>query len=170
MPLNSLEDAFVDELRDVLSAEKQLVKALPKMAKSATSEQLRDAIEAHLEETKSHVERVEAAFESLELKPRAKKCDAMEGLLEEGASILEEEAAPEVLDALIIAAAQKVEHYEIATYGTLCTWAEALGHGTALKLLKQNLSEEEAADEKLSALSETVNEAALMIASDDDEE
>jgi len=161
MPLNSLEDAFLDELRDVLSAEKQLVKALPKMAKGAASDQLREAIEDHLEETKTHVERVEAAMESLDHKPRAKKCDAMEGLLEEGSALLEEEAAPEVLDALIIAAAQKVEHYEIATYGTLCTWAKLLGYETALKLLKQNMSEEEAADEKLTQLSESINPAAM---------
>ncbi|WP_437202893.1 ferritin-like domain-containing protein [Planctomicrobium sp. SH664] len=161
MPLNSLEDAFVDELRDVLSAEKQLLRALPKMAKGATSDQLREALEFHLEETKTHVERVEAVFESIDLKPRSKKCEAMEGILEEGSSILEEDAAPEVLDALIIAAAQKVEHYEIATYGTLCTWARALGHTQALKLLKQIMGEEEAADKKLSEISVTVNEAAL---------
>lgn len=160
MSLNTLGDAFVDELRDVLSAEKQLVRALPKMAKGATSDQLRAAIETHLEETKTHVERVEAAFESIDLKPRSKKCEAMDGLLEEGSAILEEEAAPEVLDALIIAAAQKVEHYEIATYGTLCTWAKILGYGAALKLLKQNLAEEEAADQKLTEISNTVNQAA----------
>jgi len=161
MPLNSLKDAFLDELRDVLSAEKQLIKALPKMAKGATSDQLRDAIEAHLEETKSHVERVEAVFESLDHKPRSKKCEAMEGLLEEGASILQEDAAPDVLDALIIAAAQKVEHYEIATYGTLCTWAKMLGYDTALQLLKQNLSQEVTADEKLTDLSKTINKSAM---------
>lgn len=160
MSLNSLEDAFLDELRDVLSAEKQLVKALPKMAKGAANDQLRLAIESHLEETKGHVERVETAFESLDHKPRAKKCEAMEGLLKEATSILEEDAAPEVLDALIIAAAQKVEHYEIATYGTLCAWAEVLGQSAALKLLKQNLAEEEAADEKLTELSKEINQAA----------
>jgi len=160
MPLNSLEDAFLDELRDVLSAERQLLKALPKMAKGANNDQLRDAIEAHLEETRSHVERVEAVFESLGHKPRAKKCEAMEGLLKEGSTILQEDAASDVLDALIIAAAQKVEHYEIATYGTLCTWAKVLGNDVALKMLKQNMSEEVAADEKLTELSRVINEAA----------
>lgn len=160
MPLKSLEDAFIDELRDMLSAEKQLTKALPKMAKGATNDQLRQAIESHLEETRGHVERVEAAFEAMDHKPRAKKCEAMEGLLKEGASILEEDAAPEVLDALIIAAAQKVEHYEIATYGTLCTWAKVLGQNAALDLLKQNMAEEEAADKKLTELSININQAA----------
>ncbi len=160
MALNTLEDAFLDELRDVLSAEKQLVKALPKMAKGATSDQLREALQAHLEETKSHVERLEATFESLGHKPRAKKCEAMAGLLEEGSSLLEEDAESEVLDALIIAAAQKVEHYEIATYGTLCTWAKVLGYKEALKLLKQNMADEESADQKLTMLSEQINELA----------
>lgn len=161
MALKSLEDAFVDELRDVLSAEKQLVKALPRMAKAASHEKLQQAIEEHLAETETHVERLEQVFESLDLKPRAKKCDAMEGLLEEGKSLLEEDADERVLDALIIAAAQKVEHYEIATYGTLCTWAEQLGYADALKLLKQTLGEEKNADELLTEIAETsVNEAA----------
>ncbi|SFH82915.1 YciE/YciF ferroxidase family protein [Planctomicrobium piriforme] len=161
MSLQSLGDAFLDELRDVLSAEKQLLKALPKMAKAASSEDLRSALEQHLEETKGQVERLEQVFESLDQKPRAKKCDAMAGILEEGASILEEDATPEVLDALIIAAAQKVEHYEIATYGTLCAWAEALEYKPALKLLKATMAEEETADKNLSILSETINELAL---------
>ncbi|HWL07441.1 MAG TPA: ferritin-like domain-containing protein [Planctomicrobium sp.] len=161
MALQTLEDAFIDELRDILSAEKQLVKALPKMAKGAGSKELRMAIEQHLEETKVHVERLEAVFESLELTPRAKKCEAMEGLLEEGASLLEENAAEEVLDALIIAAAQKVEHYEIATYGTLCTWAKLLAYDTALDLLKQTLNEEEETDQKLTDLAMQINQEAL---------
>lgn len=161
MALRSLEDAFVDELRDVLSAEKQLVKALPKMAKGAHNEELKTAIEQHLEETKTHVERLEEVFKSLDLTARAKKCDAMEGLLEEGSSLLEEKAEPEVLDALIIAASQKVEHYEIATYGTLCTWAKLLGHDTALDLLKQTLNEEEETDEKLTELAGQVNQEAI---------
>jgi len=161
MSLQTLEDAFVEELRDVLSAEKQLIKALPKMAKGAGSDELRTAIEQHLEETRTHVERLEAVFESLELTPRAKKCEAMEGLLKEGASLLEEKAAEEVLDALIIAAAQKVEHYEIATYGTLCTWAKLLSHDAALDLLKQTLNEEEETDQKLTDLSLHINQHAL---------
>ncbi|WP_437185911.1 ferritin-like domain-containing protein [Planctomicrobium sp. SH668] len=161
MALNSLQDAFIDELRDVLSAEKQLLKALPKMVKCASGDQLRKALQSHLEETKVHVERVETAMESLDLKPRAKKCEAMAGILEEGASVLEEEGAPQVLDAMIIAAAQKVEHYEIATYGTLCTWARLLGHDAALNVLKQTMGEEEAADKKLTQISETINPAAV---------
>ena len=157
MSLETLADAFHDELRDVLSAERQLVKALPKMVKAATDPQLKKAIESHLAETETHVQRVEQAFEDTGKAPRAKTCEAMKGLLEEGSSLLEEDAAPEVLDALIIAAAQKVEHYEIATYGTLCTWAEVLGYNKALKVLKQNMAQEEAADEKLSKIAETVN-------------
>lgn len=167
MSVNTLDDAFVDELKDVLSAEKQLVKVLPKMAKAATSEELRTAIEQHLEETKTHVERLESVFESLEMTARAKKCEAMAGLLEEGSSILEEDAPGEVLDALIIGAAQKVEHYEIATYGTLCTWAKLLGHNTALELLKQALDEEETNDEKLTELATQINELAINPAGDE---
>ncbi len=164
MSLDSLRDAFVDELRDVLSAEKQLVRALPKMAKGATDEKLKAAINDHLEETKQQVERVEKAFEALSLKPRSKKCEAMEGLLEEGSSLLEEDAAPDVLDALIIAAAQKVEHYEIATYGTLCTWAEVLGLEEPLKLLKENMKQEEAADKLLTRVSKSINKQAALAA------
>jgi ferritin-like metal-binding protein YciE len=170
MPLQSLENAFVDELRDILSAERQLVKALPQMAKGASSDELRMAIEQHLEETKTHVERLEDVFRSLELSPRAKKCEAMEGLVEEGSSLLEEDGAPEVLDALIIAAAQKVEHYEIATYGTLCTWAKLLGHETALKLLKQTLNEEEVTDQKLTDIAMHVNESAMAPVEEEEEE
>lgn len=157
MSLESLADAFLDELRDVLSAEKQLTKALPKMAKKATSPQLKKAFESHLAETETHVERVEQAFEETGKAARAKTCEAMKGLLKEGSELMEEDASPEVMDALLIAAAQKVEHYEIATYGTLCTWAKALGYTKALKLLKQNIAQEEAADKKLSQIAETVN-------------
>lgn len=161
MPLKSLEDAFVEELRDVLSAERQLVNALPKMAKAAANDELRAAIEMHLEETEAQIERLEQVFELLGHAARAKKCEAMEGLVAEGQSIMEEDAEPEVLDALLISAAQKVEHYEIATYGTLCAWAEALGQDEALELLKQTLDEEESADEKLSGIAVTVNASAL---------
>lgn len=160
MPLKTLADAFHDELRDVLSAEKQLTKALPKMAKAATSEELKAAFENHLEETKTQVERVEQAFEETGKAARAKTCEAMEGLIAEASSMLEEEADPEVMDAILIACAQKVEHYEIATYGTLCTWAKQLGYKNAYKLLKQNMSEEVGADETLSGISESVNAAA----------
>jgi ferritin-like metal-binding protein YciE len=161
MSLESLADAFLDELRDVLSAEKQLTKALPKMAKKATSPQLKKAFESHLAETETHVERVEQAFEETGKAARAKTCEAMKGLLKEGSELMEEDASPEVMDALLIAAAQKVEHYEIATYGTLCTWAETLGYTKALKLLKQNIAQEEAADKKLSQIAETVNANAV---------
>lgn len=161
MALKTLHDAFVEQLRDVYSAEKQLVKALPRMIKAISNTALKEAVQAHLEETKMHVTRVEQAMESLDLKVRSIKCAAMEGLLEEGASLLEDEASPEVLDALIIAAAQKVEHYEIATYGTICTWARVLGHDPALALLKQNMADEEAADKKLTKISLTINKAAV---------
>lgn len=157
MSMKTLADAFHDELRDVLSAEKQLVKALPKMAKAASHPELREAFEAHLEETQQQVERLEQAFEETGKAPRAKTCEAMKGLIEEASSLLEENAEPEVLDALLIAAAQKVEHYEIATYGTLCTWARLLGYDNALSLLKATMAEEEAADEKLTTISESVN-------------
>jgi ferritin-like metal-binding protein YciE len=157
MPLKTLADAFHDELRDVLSAEKQLTKALPKMAKAASSEELKSAFENHLEETRTQVERVEQAFEETGKAARAKTCEAMEGLITEASSMMEEEADPEVMDAILIACAQKVEHYEIATYGTLCTWAKQLGYKKAYKLLKQNMSEEVSADETLSGISESVN-------------
>ncbi len=157
MPLQSLADAFHDELRDILSAEKQLVKALPKMAKKASSEELRQAFEMHLEETKVQVERVEQAFEETGKAARAKTCEAMEGLIEEASSMMEEDADPEVMDAILIGCAQKVEHYEIATYGTLCTWAKQLGYRNAYKLLKQNMSEEVKTDESLTELSQVVN-------------
>lgn len=160
MSLNNLADAFYDELRDILSAEKQLVKALPKMAKAASSEQLREAFQEHLQETEEQVQRVESAFEDTGKSARAKTCEAMKGLITEAEEMLSEKADPQVRDALLIAAAQKVEHYEIATYGTLCTWAKILGYENAVELLKQNLSEEQSADEKLTSLAEAVNEEA----------
>ncbi len=161
MSLKTLANAFYDELRDVLSAEKQLLSALPKMIKHCSSEKLRSALEAHLEETKNQVERVEMAFEETEKSARAKTCEAMKGLIEEAEEMLAEDASDEVRDALIIACSQKVEHYEIATYGTLCTWARALGYRKALALLKQNIAEEEKADKSLSAIAEVVNRDAM---------
>ena len=160
MSLDTLEDAFYDELCDIYHAEKQLVKALPKMAKKASSEELKAAFEAHLEETEGHVARVEAAFEDTGKAPKAKKCEAMAGLIEEAKSMMEEEATPEVMDAVLISCAQKVEHYEIATYGTLYTWAELLGYETAKKNLGANHGEEEACDQKLTELSQAINVAA----------
>ena len=158
--MNNLADAFHDELRDILSAEKQLLKALPKMARAASSEELRAAFERHLTETEQQIHRVEAAFEETGKAPRAKKCEAMEGLITEAESCLSEDTEPEVLDAVLIAAAQKIEHYEIATYGTLCTWAKLLEYNNALEQLKQNMAEEETTDELLTGLSEQINVAA----------
>ncbi|MBA4105221.1 MAG: ferritin-like domain-containing protein [Pirellula sp.] len=160
MSLDTLEDAFYDELCDIYHAEKQLVKALPKMAKKASSVELTTAFEAHLAETEEHVARVEAAFEDTGKAPKAKKCEAMAGLIEEAKSMMEEEAAPEVMDAILISCAHKVEHYEIATYGTLCTWAELLGYKNAKKNLGANHGEEEKCDLKLTKLSKAINLAA----------
>lgn len=162
MALDNLSDLFYNELRDIYSAERQLVKALPKMIKHATSPQLAKALQQHLQETEKQVERIESAFEDTGKAARAKVCEAMKGLIKEGDETLKEKGEPEVLDAAIIAAAQKVEHYEIATYGTLCTWAEQLGYNRALKLLKQNMSEEENADQKLSQVAQSINRAAMV--------
>ncbi len=158
--MENLADLFHEELRDVLSAERQLIKALPKMAKKANSEELRAAFEKHLAETEAQAERVEQAFEETGKAARAKTCEAMKGLITEAESMMKEKAAPEVMDAALISCAQKVEHYEIATYGTLCTWAEALGYTNALQLLKQNIDEEEQTDKALSQLAKTVNNVA----------
>ncbi len=161
MSLDTLADAFYDELRDVFSAEKQLLKALPKMAEKASCDKLKQAFEDHLAETEQQVERVEQAFAETGKAARAKTCEAMKGLIEEAEEVMKEDAEPSVMDAVLIGCAQKVEHYEIATYGTLCSWARALGYDNALSLLKQNIDEEEAADEKLSMLSESINQDAL---------
>jgi ferritin-like metal-binding protein YciE len=155
MPAESLHDAFEEELKDILSAEKQLLKALPKMAKAASNEDLAAGFEEHLEQTKGHVERLEKIFEMLDKTPRAKKCKAMAGLIEEGSEILEEDMDPDVMDAMLIAAAQKVEHYEIATYGTLVTWARQLGMEDAASILHETLDEEKDTDMKLTQLAET---------------
>ena len=155
MPENAtLHDAFLDELRDIYDAEKQLTKALPKLAKTATSPKLREAFESHLEETRGHVERLEEVFENLQEKARGKHCDGIAGIIEEGKSILEEDFDDLTMDACLIAAGQRAEHYEIGAYGTMIAWAEAMGHTDAAALLQQNLDEEKAADKKLSALAE----------------
>ena len=150
----TLHDAFVDELRDTYDAEKQLIKALPKLAKAATSPELRAAFEAHLEETRGQVERLESVFASLDEKVKGKHCDGIAGIIEEGKSIMEEEFDDTTMDACLIAAGQRAEHYEMAAYGTLIAWAEAMGHMEATRLLQQNLNEEKAADKKLSSLAE----------------
>jgi ferritin-like metal-binding protein YciE len=161
MKLKSLHDLLVDELKDLYSAENQLLKALPKMAKAASNPELRAGFEEHLEQTRGHVKRLEQACQQLEVTPKGKKCAAMEGLIEEGKELIEEDASPSVLDAGLIAAAQKVEHYEIASYGTVCTWANLLGFDEVASLLGETLGEEKATDEKLTTLAEaTVNEAA----------
>lgn len=162
MALDNLNDAFYDELRDLYSAEKQLLKALPKMVQNASSSELKKAFESHLAETKDHVERVEKAFEDTGKSARVKTCEAMKGLIKEAEGLLEEEGEPEVKDAVMIAAAQKVEHYEIATYGTLCTWAEILGYKNALKNLKLNMDDEEQADKKLSEIAKLINKSAVV--------
>lgn len=152
MKLESLEELFIHELKDLLSAERQLVKALPKMAKGAANERLKQAIEEHLEQTKGHVDRLEQVFKSINKSARAEHCKAMEGLIEEGSDLLKEEGDDAVKDAALIGAAQRVEHYEIAAYGTARTLAEILGHRDAVDLLQQTLDEEKETDEKLTQL------------------
>lgn len=154
--MKNLEDALVDELRDILHAEKQLTKALAKMAKKASSEELREAFEEHREVTLEQIERLEKAFDVLGKAPRAKKCEGMFGILEEGKEHLEEDAEPSVLDAVMIADAQKAEHYEIASYGTVIAWAEQLGQNEIVRLLEQTLKEEKETDVKLTELAETL--------------
>ena len=157
MKLASLDDLFVEELKDLYDAEKQLTKALPKMAKAASSEELTAAFEEHLQVTERHVERLDQIFRSCGESPGRKKCEAMKGLIEEGAEIIAEDAAAAVKDAALIAAAQKVEHYEIASYGCVRTWAQLLGNDKAAQLLQQTLDEEGEADKKLTELSQDLN-------------
>jgi ferritin-like metal-binding protein YciE len=156
MKLASLRDLFIEELRDLYSAENQLVKALPKMAKAASSEELRNAFEEHFEQTKEHVNRLEQIFEKLDAKAKGKKCKAMEGLIEEGKEVMDEDAVPPVMDAAIISAAQRVEHYEIAGYGCARTYARTLGEDEAAELLQQTLDEEGETDKKLTELAENI--------------
>ena len=171
MSANTLRDALVEEIKDLYNAEKQLVKALPKVAKTATSEELSDAIEAHLQETEGQVTRLERVFELLDEKPRGKHCAGMAGILEEGNEQMQEDMEDAVMDACLIASAQRVEHYEIAAYGTAIAWAEALGLTEVAELLGASLAEEKAADEKLSALAESgINDAATAGESEDMEE
>lgn len=160
--LESLQDLLVEELQDLYDAEQQLTKALPKMAKAASNTQLQKAFTAHLTETEEHVHRLEQAFEALGEKAKRKTCKAMQGLVAEGAEVIEEDADPDVKDAALIAAAQRVEHYEIAGYGSARTFAQKLGQGEVAKLLQKTLDEEGAADKKLTKIAESrVNESAL---------
>jgi ferritin-like metal-binding protein YciE len=171
MAQSSLHDAFIDELRDTYDAEKQLTKALPKMAKAASSPNLRAAIEAHLQETRDQVERLSRVFESIGEKARGKHCDGMAGIIEEAKSTLEEDADEATMDARLIAAAQRAEHYEMAAYGTLVAWAQAMGHDEAVQLLQETLDEEKAADEKLTSLAEGgINRQAARLAHGDMED
>jgi ferritin-like metal-binding protein YciE len=151
---STLHDAFIDELRDCYDAEKQLTKALPKMAKSATSPDLREALESHLQETQGHVDRIEQIFGALDEKVRGKHCDGIAGIIEEGKAIMEEDFDENTMDAALIAAGQRAEHYEMAAYGTLIAWARAMGHTDIVNLLQDTLDEEKAADEKLTELAE----------------
>jgi ferritin-like metal-binding protein YciE len=162
MSLDSLQTLFVEELRDIYNGEKQILKALPRMAKAAESPQLKQAFTKHLKETEGQVQRLEKILKDLGQAVRGKQCKGMEGLIEEGKEKMEEEGEAAVMDAALIASAQKVEHYEIATYGCLRTYAQLLGHEQAAKLLEQTLAEEEATDKKLTELGEGgINEAAV---------
>jgi len=168
MPYETLETLYIDELKDLYNAEQQLVKALPKMAKNVESEELSEAFSNHLEETKNHVARLEEVFQRLEENPKGKKCIGMEGLIKEGSEMMDEFDG-KVLDAGLISAAQRVEHYAIAAYGTVCTFAELLGRSDDLQLLKETLEEEKKADAKLTDLSETINAEAREGSSEEEE-
>ncbi len=165
MKLKSLHDVLSDCVRDLYSAETQLVKALPKMARAASRPELRTAFQEHLEQTRGHVERLEEVCEMLAIKAKGKKCKAMEGLIEEGQEVIGDKGEPAAKDAALIVAAQKVEHYEIAGYGSARTFARALGHGKVADLLQKTLDEESATDERLTELAESgVNEEAAVAA------
>ena len=158
MAEKGLKELYIDELKDLYSAESQLVKALPKMAKASSSEELRSGFEEHLEQTKGHVERLEQIFQMLGESPKGKKCVGMEGLVEEGAEILKEDFEGAVLDSALIGAAQRVEHYEIAAYGTARAFAETLGENEHVSLLEETLGEEKETDEKLTELASQINQ------------
>ncbi len=156
MPLQSLQDLYIDELKDLYSAEQQLLKALPKMAKAASAPELKDAFNQHLEQTRHQVERLDQIFQDLGKNPRGKKCIGMQGLIEEGNELLKEKAEPAVKDAGIISAAQRVEHYEMAGYGSVRTYAQMLGFDDAAQALQQTLDEEGDTDHKLTQLAESM--------------
>jgi ferritin-like metal-binding protein YciE len=155
--INSLRELYIDQLRDLYDAENQLIKALPKMAKEASSDELRQAIEEHLEQTRGQAERLEQIFEQLGEKAKGKKCKGMQGVIEEGNETLEEDMEEDTKDAALIAAAQRVEHYEIAGYGTARTYANLLGENEAAELLEETLNEEKETDQKLTQLAEEIN-------------
>lgn len=155
--LTSPRDLLIEELKDLYSAESQLIKALPKMAKAADNEELKSAFEEHLEQTKTHAERLEQVMEDLDESPKGKKCKAMEGLIEEGKDAIEEDAAPVILDLALITAAQKVEHYEIAGYGCARTLAELAGEKDVASVLQETLDEEGETDKRLTAIAMNLN-------------
>ncbi len=169
MPLDSLHDLYVDELKDLYNAENQLLKALPKMAKKATAPELKDAFTEHLEVTRKQVERLEQIFTELGVSPKGKKCKAMEGLIEEGKEVIEEDGDPAVIDAALIACAQRVEHYEMAGYGCVRTFANLLGYEEAEALLQETLDEEGEADKTLTELAETIINIEAEEADDEEE-
>jgi ferritin-like metal-binding protein YciE len=169
--MESLQDLMQDELKDIYDAEKQLTKALPKLAKKASNEQLRDAIEQHLQETEGHIERLDQVFDLLGLPARGKKCEGMQHLIAEGNDMISEAEEESTRDAVMIASAQKVEHYEIASYGTLRTWANLLGKSEVAALLEETLEEEKQADAKLTEIAESfVNEQAASEGEDEEGE
>jgi ferritin-like metal-binding protein YciE len=157
MPNQGLKELYIEELKDLYNAETQLVKALPKLARAASSEELRRGFEDHLEQTKGHVERLQKIFDMLEESPKGKKCKGMEGLIEEGAEVTEEDYEGSLLDAALIGAAQRVEHYEIAGYGTVRSFAETLGETEHVSLLNETLEEEKETNEKLTELATQIN-------------
>jgi ferritin-like metal-binding protein YciE len=157
MANEGLRELYVDELKDIYNAENQLIKALPKMAKAANSDELRQGFEKHLEQTKGHVQRLEKIFKSLNESPKGKKCKGMEGLIEEGSEVIGEDFDGALMDAALIGAAQRVEHYEIAAYGTVCAFAQVLGESDHASLLQKTLDEEEETDEKLTKLAQDIN-------------
>jgi ferritin-like metal-binding protein YciE len=157
MEMESLRDLFINELKDLYSAENQILKALPKMIKKASSKELKSGFEQHLKQTQGHVERLDKIFEELDESPKGKKCKGMEGIIADGKELMEEEAEPEVMDAGLIGAAQHVEHYEIAGYGCVRTYAELMGEDDIANLLQQTLDEEKATDEKLNQLAQNIN-------------
>src|SRR5258707_12184108 len=170
MEHNALMELYVDELKDLYDAENRLVKALPKVAKAATSEKLRSAVEEHLEQTRGHVDRLKEIFDNLGEKTSGKKCAGMTGILKEGEELMDEDYEGPVMDAALISAAQRVEHYEIAAYGTVRTWAELLGENEASSLLEETLEEEKETDEKLTQLAEEINVQAKEEGSEEGEE
>lgn len=168
--MNTLDELLVDELRDLLDAEKQLVKALPKMAKAASSQELKSAFQEHLEQTKGQVARLEQVFELIGQKARGKPCKAMQGLVAEGQETMEEEGADEILDLALIGAAQRVEHYEMAAYGTARAIAKALGNQEAVQLLQATLQEEELTDKKLTQVAKVIYKEAQQLGQEEEEE